>query len=219
MWVRLYQYLAAFALLPPVLGAGWAVADLLWRSRRAGDFWLAVGGGGVAWLVVFQFLPKPLWLYVTGHELTHALWSLLFGGRIKSFRATSKGGHVVVTKTNVLVALAPYFFPFYAVLWLVLWSILQLLFPECERVWLHLGLGVTYAFHVTLTAHILRIRQTDITSQGHLLSAMVILLGNLLVLLLALPILTGTVQLTDALWHWADQTGRVIEWAVPRRWR
>lgn len=202
-----------------VIGGGWAVADLLWKSRHAGTFWLAFGAGGLAWLLFFTFLPKPLWLYVTGHELTHALWALLFGGRIRSFRTSSKGGQVVVTKSNVLIVLAPYFFPFYAVIWLLLWSAVHGLFPAFQRVWLHLGLGMSYAFHVTLTVHILRIRQSDITSQGRLLSAMVILIGNLLVPVLALPALTGTVRLTDALWHWADQSGRVMEWGVPRRWR
>ncbi len=217
--VRILRSLVALTLLPLVIGGGWAVLDLLWRSRRAGEFWLAFGGGAAAWMLIYTFLPKPLWLYVTGHELTHALWAILFGGRVKSFRATSKGGAVVVTKSNILIVLAPYFFPFYAILWLTLWALLNRFFPDLHRALLDFGLGATYSFHLTLTAHILKIRQTDITSQGHLLSAMVILLGNFLVLLLALPTLTGTIHLTDAFWHWADQTGRVLEWAVPRRWR
>ena len=219
MIVRFLRSLVALALLPLVVGGGWAVLDLLWRSRRADDFWLALGGGVGVWLLIYTFLPKPLWLYVTGHELTHALWAILFGGRVKSFRATSKGGSVVVTKSNILVVLAPYFFPFYAILWLVLWALAHRFFPGLSRALLDFGLGATYGFHVTLTFHILKTRQTDITSQGRLLSAMVILIGNFLILLLALPTLTGTVHLTDALWHWADQTGRVLEWAVPRRWR
>jgi hypothetical protein len=52
-------------------------------------------------------------------------------------------------------------------------------------------LGAAYAFHVTLTLEILRTRQTDITSQGYLFSAVVIFLGNALVLLAAVPLLTG----------------------------
>lgn len=77
MFVRLLRSLVAFALLPSVIGGGWAVLDLLWHSRRAGDFWLAFGGGAAAWMLIYAFLPKPLWLYVTGHELTHALWAIL----------------------------------------------------------------------------------------------------------------------------------------------
>ena len=54
-----------------------------------------------------------MWIYVVGHELTHVVWSWLFGGKVKKFRASSSGGEVVVTKSNFLVALAPYFFPLY----------------------------------------------------------------------------------------------------------
>ena len=49
-------------------------------------------------------------------ELTHALWTWLMGGKVNRFKVTSKGGHVIVSKTNFLIALAPYFFPVYAVL-------------------------------------------------------------------------------------------------------
>ncbi|MDW8310124.1 MAG: hypothetical protein RMK20_12200, partial [Verrucomicrobiales bacterium] len=71
------------------------------------------------------------------------------------------------------------------------------------RVWFHLLLGAAYAFHVTLTAHVLKTRQSDITSQGYLFSAVVIFLGNAAVLLVALPLLTGAVPLSRALTRWA----------------
>ena len=61
--------------------------------------------------------------------------------------------------------------------------------------------GAAYAFHITLTWQILKTRQTDITSQGCLFSAVVIFLGNALVLLLALPVLTGQ-DLLNALQSW-----------------
>ena len=37
-----------------------------------------------------------MWIYVVGHELTHAVWVWLFGGSVKKFKATSNGGHVIV---------------------------------------------------------------------------------------------------------------------------
>lgn len=68
-------------------------------------------------------LHKPIMTYVFAHEFTHALWALPFGGRLKDFRAGESGGHAVVTRSNVLVALASYFFPIYAYLVLVLFGI------------------------------------------------------------------------------------------------
>ncbi len=34
------------------------------------------------------------------------------GGQVKKMKVTSKGGHVVISKTNFVIALAPYFFRF-----------------------------------------------------------------------------------------------------------
>jgi hypothetical protein len=50
-------------------------------------------------------------------------------------------------------------------------------------------LGAAYAFHLTLTWHALQTEQTDVTSQGHFFSAVIIWLGNVAVLLLGLPLL------------------------------
>ena len=72
--------------------------------------------GAACWVVIYSLLPKPMWVYVFGHELTHALWTWLFGGKVKKFKASAKGGHVIVTKNNFLISLAPYFFPVYAAL-------------------------------------------------------------------------------------------------------
>ena len=89
---------------------------VLCASGGADTVWVPLLAGAACWLVIFLLLPKPMWIYVFGHELTHALWTWLFGGRVKKMKVTSAGGHVVVSKTNFLIALAPYFFPLYAVL-------------------------------------------------------------------------------------------------------
>src|ERR1041384_1047212 len=76
--------------------------------------------------------------------------------------------------------------------------------------WFPLLIGAAYAFHITLTAHVLKTQQSDITSQGYLFSAVVIFLGNVLVLLLGLPLLTAKVDLIPMLEWWYRNTGEVI---------
>jgi hypothetical protein len=127
------------------------------------------------------------------------------GGRVKRFNASSKGGHVVVTKSNFLIALAPYFFPLYAVLLVAVFAAAGLVWDfQRHVVWFHLLLGAAYAFHITLTLHVLRQSQSDITSQGYLFSATVIFLGNALVLLLGVPLVTKQVTVAQAFaWWWA----------------
>jgi len=151
-----------------------------------------------------------MWLYVFGHELTHALWTWLFGGRVKKFKVKSTGGYVVITKSNSLIALAPYFFPVYVALVVLIYLLGHLIWGWREwAAWFHLLLGAAYAFHITLTSFALQTEQSDITSQGYFFSAVVITLGNLLVLLLGLPVLVG-VGIGTAMSSWMRETAAVF---------
>jgi len=168
-------------------------------------------GGALCWLAIYLLLPRPMWVYVVGHELTHAVWVWLFGGSVKKFKVGSSGGHVIVDKTNFLIALSPYFFPLYAVLVIVVFLLGHLVWNWRDFfIWFHLLIGAAYAFHVTLTGHVLKTEQSDITSQGYLFSAAVIFLGNVMVLLVGLPLLTAKVDLTTMLGWWFENTGQVI---------
>ena len=100
----------AVLLLPLCLGAGWALERVVRASGNADTIWIALLSGAACWLVIYLLLPKPMWIYVVGHELTHALWTWAMGGRVTKFKASSQGGHVLVSKNNFLIALAPYFF-------------------------------------------------------------------------------------------------------------
>jgi hypothetical protein len=198
----------AVLLLPFCFGAVAALLKVLRASGSADTFWVAFLGGAACWWVVFLLLPKPMRLYVFGHELTHALWTWLFLGRVKKFKAGAKGGHVVVTKTNFLIVLAPYFFPLYAVLVIAVFLTGHLVFDWTQHgVWFHLMLGAAYAFHVTLTWHILQTRQSDITSQGWFFASVIIFLGNITVLLLGIPVLTAKVPLLTAMGWWLQAAG------------
>lgn len=211
-WSKL---IVGILLLPACVGGAWALERVLRASGQADTFWVAVVAGAGCWLSIYLLLPKPMWVYVFGHELTHALWTWLLGGRVKKFKASSSGGHVVVTKNNFLIALAPYFFPLYAILvvaafvvgaWLWHWE-------RCA-VWFHLLLGAAYAFHITLTWHILKAEQTDISEQGYVFSAVVIFLGNLLVLIIGVPLLTGKVGVVTALQWWLDCSVTLVQQLV-----
>jgi len=200
----------AILLLPFCIGAVQALFKVLAQTGQADTIWVATAGGAACWLVIFLLLPKPMRIYVFGHELTHALWTWAFGGRVKKFKATSDGGHVVVTKNNFMIALAPYFFPLYVVLVVCCFVIGHLLWGWTRYVvWFHLLVGAAYAFHITLTWHILQTRQSDITSQGYLFSAVIIFLGNIGMLLIGVPLLTKVPVLSSLGW-WMTESGAVL---------
>ena len=209
-WAKL---LIAILLLPVCFGTGKALVRVVAATGSADTIWVALLGGAACWWAIYLMLPKPMRVYVFGHELTHALWTWLFGGQVRKFNVTAKGGHVVVTKSNFIIALAPYFFPLYAMAVVAAFSAGHWLWGwAAYAVWFHLLLGAAYAFHLTLTWHILQIEQTDITSQGYLFSAVVIFLGNIGFLLLGIPVLTQRVGLLTSLGWWLQETGAAILW-------
>lgn len=203
--------IVAILLLPVCIGAGQTVWMVMRACGKADETFVPIIAGAACWLVIYLLLPRPMWLYVFGHELTHALWVWLFGGRVKRFKASSEGGHVIVDKTNFLIALAPYFFPLYAVMVVLIFVVGHVGWNwRGYLVWFHLFVGAAYAFHISLTAQTLQTRQTDITSQGYLFSAVVIFLGNALVLLIGIPLLTAKVDLATMIGWWLKNTGDVV---------
>jgi hypothetical protein len=155
------------------------VHQRLWAGA---EFWF-FSLGAVLWLIAFFGLPRPLILYVFGHELTHVFWVWLMGGRVSKFRVGGDGGHIVTNRTNFWIALAPYFFPIYSILALAVYGIAsffanvapygQLLFAT---------IGATWAFHFTFTCWMIPKNQTDLSDHGTFFSLVFIFLMNLALL-------------------------------------
>ena len=205
------KFFVGLLLLPVCVGAGAALWQVVRASGGADTVWVAALAGAACWLVIYLLLPKPMWIYVFGHELTHALSTWLMGGQVRKFKASAKGGHVVVTKNNFFISLAPYFCPLYALAVALVFVSGDLVWNwRPFVVWFHLLLGAAYAFHVTLTWHVLQNQQSDIVDQGYLFSAVVIYLGNDGLLLLGVPLLTARVPVLTALQWWLENTGQVL---------
>jgi hypothetical protein len=196
MAVRLLKFLIAVALLPLLAGEIWTLIELAWRSAPTGqwhDAWfISLAAGFITWVALFALLPRTMWLYVLGHEFTHALAAMLAGGKVTAFHVSSKGGHVLTDKVNWWIALSPYFVPIYALIWTALWITVNWYYSL--RAWqpiLYFGIGLFWAFHVTFTASMAHRKQTDLTGQGVFFSLVVILLVNLLSFLLLLSLLSN----------------------------
>ena len=121
-WIKL---IIAILLLPVCVGAGMALVKVIRASGSADTTWVPLLAGAMCWMIIYFMLPKPMMIYIFGHEITHVLWIWLFGGKIKKFKVGAEGGHVVTDTTNFFIALAPYFFPLYAVIIVLLFAIGQ----------------------------------------------------------------------------------------------
>ena len=185
-----------------------ALTQRLWAGE---EFWF-FSLGVVLWLIAFFGLPRPLLIYVFGHELTHALWVLLMGGRVSQFRVGREGGHVVTDRNNFWIALTPYFFPLYSILALGLFGGLSLLMnvQPFGRL-LYAVIGVSWAFHFTFTCWMIPKSQSDLRDHGTFFSLVVIYLMNLLVLSVLLIVASPQISFADFGAEIGENTGRILD--------
>jgi hypothetical protein len=186
--VRWIKLIIAVFLIPPAwiltraFFSSFSAATVQHRFWASEEFWF-FSLGTLLWIITFFGLPRPMLLYVFGHELTHALWTWVMGGKVSQFRISRNGGYVVTDRNNFWISLAPYFFPIYSVLALLLYGGISL-FVDVEpyRRWLFGIVGFTWSFHVTFAIWMLWQGQTDLIEHGTFFSMMVIYLLNFLVL-------------------------------------
>ena len=210
---RWLKSVVAVLLLPLCVGATQAVGQVVQAGSAADRFWVALVAGVACWVVVYALLPRPMRLYVLGHELTHALVAWFSGRKVRRIRVGRTSGSVTVERANWVITLAPYFVPFYAALVALSFSVGNLFLGwEPYVAWFHLLLGAAYAFHVTFTAHALSTPQSDLAREGPFFALVMIWLGNVLVLLVAVPLLTAGVSVLTALGWWLHDSGRVLIW-------
>jgi hypothetical protein len=136
--------------------------------------------------------PRPVGIYVFGHELTHAIWVWIFGGSVHEFVASAEGGYIRTNKDNFIISLAPYFYPIYSLAVIVVYGAGSLFYDlgRSEEVFLwmrpiqmlFLVLGFTWAFHLSFTCWMIPKGQTDLTRYGTFFSLVVIYTMNIALL-------------------------------------
>jgi hypothetical protein len=181
--MRFLRNIIAFIAVPAVFAAGYTFIKtfLLFSissSTRYIPFWV-----GVIIYIAFQtILYKPMRTYVFGHELSHAIAGLLSGAKIKKFDIGERSGSVVLTKDNIWITLAPYFFPIYTIAIIVLYICLGWFMDIKQLYGYYLFLiGFSVSFHIALTIYILSIEQPDLKGYGTFFSYVIILAVTIVV--------------------------------------
>ncbi|MDD2707915.1 MAG: hypothetical protein PHV34_07870 [Verrucomicrobiae bacterium] len=162
-------------------------------------------GGLLLWAATVLFFHPPPRIYVFAHELTHALFIKLFRGTVKKISVKQNTGFVISDRTNFLITLAPYIFPFYAFVWSLL--LLPLLFltawPHTHTIF-WTGLGACLGYHWTMTGRLMLTAQSDFSTEGYAFSLTLTAAANLfllLSLLYLLPSFQGSGQRFSILGH------------------
>jgi len=139
------------------------------------------------WIIVLSKRDK-FW-NVVEHELTHALFALLFFKKVHSFSASRRrGGSIEIEGNNFIIALSPYFFPLFTIFIVIIKpSILQ------QYQWILNGLmGFTLMFHLVHLLREFHTAQPDLQSNGLVFSLIVVIFFNLFFIGLCIAALKGT---------------------------
>jgi hypothetical protein len=180
MGKKILKVLFGLLLVPFCVGFTWQFAATVFSVRYRPDTPYYFFAGGLTYLTIHFLFKKPVLTYVIGHELTHALFAILFGGAVKSIHASDRGGRVTITKSNFIITLAPYFFPLYTSLALILYWTARV--SEARGVTTDILIflsGATFALHLVLTFVFLQADQNDIREEGAIFSYPLILLFNI----------------------------------------
>ncbi|MFQ5583034.1 MAG: M50 family metallopeptidase [Calditrichia bacterium] len=151
---------------------------------------LQAGSGALFFFLIWIFFlaRRDNFWNVMEHELTHAIFALLFLKKVHKLNAhRSSGGLVQVEGGNFVIALAPYFFPLVAV---VIILIKPIILPEIQWL-LNILLGAAIMFHFIYLLGEFSPAQPDIRYSGFLFSILFILFFNIFFLGLSLASLSA----------------------------
>lgn len=221
-WITTWTFLSRF--FHATLDKGF------WQSR---EFWYFATGSltMLGWFASGLRQSFFLYAYVLGHELTHAIFVLIFRGKVTDFHVSANGGYITTNKTNLVIALSPYFVPFWSVVFSAIYLVARLsteLNPGWDLAFYGI-IGFTWTFHMMWTLWMLPRDQPDLKENGTLLSLVIIYLANLVVLV-ALLCLAEAAPLQnlrdfamewvrhaavwgDAIWHWLIKLSAEIQTA------
>jgi hypothetical protein len=179
--MKFLRNVIAFIVVPAVFAAGYTlVKNFLFFSISSASkyipFWI-----GVLSYITFQIvLYKPMKTYIFSHEISHAIVGILSGAKIKKFNISESSGSVVLTKDNILITLAPYFFPIYTIITIIVYTCLGWFMDIKQLYGYYLFLvGFSVSFHIALTIYILSIEQPDLKVYGTFFSYVIILAINI----------------------------------------
>ncbi|MBT8044792.1 MAG: hypothetical protein KJO79_07565 [Verrucomicrobiae bacterium] len=211
---RMLRWLFAMLLLPFCIVTTRALFNVSDASGVGGTFWMDLIATRhflyfsigcvlmMGWFFTGLMERLFLYFYVLGHELTHAIFIYACGGKVGGIHVTADGGYVMTNKSNVLIALSPYFVPFWSVVVLILSTVIDLFFhvPHHNEI-LYFLIGFSWSFHLLWTLWMIPRDQPDLKENGFFFSVVIIYLVNVAVLSVILCLAPGNLT-----WHhWANE--------------
>ena len=224
MVLRMGRWLLGILLLPLCGVTSWTFfsqfSDVALRLEfwRTSAFWYFATGGLLmtGWFATGLLKNVFLYLYVLGHELTHIVFIWLFRGKVSDWGVSVDGGYVTTDKSNIVIALAPYFVPLWAALVVGIYAAVGYFveLPDAAMKSLFGLLGFFWAFHLLWTLWMIPRDQPDLRENGTFLSLTIIYLANLLILVALMCLASDDMSFRGFGREWlanARETGQGVE--------
>jgi hypothetical protein len=204
VYFSLKTLITLFLIPADIIGIEWIARNLQFLDLKSNKPFIFFLAGVLIYVIIHLFVIRFTWLHVLAHELTHALFSLLSGGKVLKIKVSSKGGYVRVSHSNLLVTLAPYFFPFYLAIFLAIWFIIKHFYGEVIKEYnnyIILFFGFLLGFHLLFTIESLHTQQPDLKVFGIIFSLALIIFANELLVAITLKIFSPATVSLKNLWE------------------
>jgi len=159
---------------------------------------LICSGGFVLFFISFFLFGPPVKSYIFEHELSHVLFALISGVKVKRMSLKNRQGYVKTEKVNIIIALAPYSFPLYTLCFIGIYKILSMItLSEFLAFPFYFLFGVSLSFHVLATIHYIQIEQPDLKRYGYFSSLIFIFTWSIIVLALIFALMFEKIAVLD----------------------
>lgn len=139
--------------------------------------------GIAAFALVNLFSKGRPFLYVFAHEVSHAIASFLTGSKVHSIYVSGSGGTTKTEKSNLLILLFPYVFPFFSVSVLSFyWALDWAGDVYALKPYFYFLMGFTLTHHLFLTCYFIFKGQSDIRKAEPVLALGLVVFLNAVVL-------------------------------------
>jgi hypothetical protein len=223
MGVRFLRWLLALAMLPMCLITTWTLLSEFSEEAQQQRFWLSretwffTLGSIIMGIAFYSGLLRRffLYVYVLGHELTHALFVIFHLGKVTEMKVSTDGGYIATNKSNILIALSPYFFPFWSVSLISLYGIFAWLvsLPHYSDTIFYGALGMSWTFHLCWTLWMIPRDQPDLKENDTFFSLVFIYFANILILSMMLCAASRQLDFSTFFASWWVHAEELARWS------
>jgi hypothetical protein len=166
-------------------------------------------GGFILFFISFFLFGPPVKSYIIEHELSHVLFALLSGAKVKHMSLRREGGYIKTDKVNIIVSLAPYSLPLYTIFIIGVHKILSyVIASNILSLSLYFLFGVSLSFHIIATIHYIQIEQPDLKRYGYFSSLIFIFTWSIVIIAVLLALMFEKIEIVEYLTKSIVDAGR-----------